>query len=142
MKDPNVGHVWFYGWLAAITTGLGALPLLFFSSHSSYWFGVSNAVAAGMMLSASYSLIAEGIALDDDGIQVMVQGVNISHFLRVCLGFLLGMLFVRSTKSVLADFQDFRMGDIEGLQAKKMFIVIFVIFFGVIDGVESGELGF
>ena len=127
VKDPNVGHVWFYGWLAAITTGLGALPLLFFSSYSTYWFGVSNAVAAGMMLSASYSLIAEGIALDDDGIQVMVQGVNISHFLRVCLGFLLGMLFVRSTKSVLADFQDFRMGDIEGLQAKKMFIVIFVM---------------
>ena len=26
VKDPNVGHVWFYGWLAAITTGLGALP--------------------------------------------------------------------------------------------------------------------
>ena len=30
-----------------------------------------------MMLSASYSLLAEGITLDDDGIQVMVQGVNI-----------------------------------------------------------------
>ena len=77
VKDPNVGHVWFYGWLAAITTGLGALPLLFFSSHSSYWFGVSNAVAVGMMLSASYSLLAEGITLDYDGIQVMVQGVSI-----------------------------------------------------------------
>ena len=28
-------------------------------------------------LSASYSLLAEGITLDYDGIQVMVQGVNI-----------------------------------------------------------------
>jgi zinc transporter ZupT len=35
------------------------------------------------------------------------------------------MLFVRSTKSVLADFQGLRMSEIEGLQAKKMFIVIF-----------------
>ena len=67
VRDPTVGHVWFYGWLAALTTGLGALPLLFLAKPSESLLGASNAVAAGMMLSASYSLVTEGVALDHDG---------------------------------------------------------------------------
>jgi hypothetical protein len=27
-KEPTVLHVWYYGWLSALSTGLGAIPLM------------------------------------------------------------------------------------------------------------------
>jgi hypothetical protein len=66
-KVPTVQHVWYYGWLSALSTGLGSIPLLFWSNPSSKWLGVSNAIAAGMMFSASFSLVDEGRKLEPDG---------------------------------------------------------------------------
>jgi hypothetical protein len=34
---------------------------------SDLWLGLSNAIAAGMMLSASFSLMEEGVSLEADG---------------------------------------------------------------------------
>lgn len=125
VKTPTVQHVWFYGWLAAITTGLGALPLLFFSKPADFWLGASNAIAAGMMLSASYSLVTEGVALDNDG--GSVYGHEVSHTARVVCGVLLGMLFVRCTKSFVEGYEDLRLGDISGLEAAKIFLIVSVM---------------
>lgn len=125
VKTPTVQHVWFYGWLAAITTGLGALPLLFFSKPADFWLGASNAIAAGMMLSASYSLVTEGVALDHDG--GSVYGHEVSHTARVVCGVLLGMLFVRCTKSFVEGYEDLRLGDISGLEAAKIFLIVSVM---------------
>jgi ZIP family zinc transporter len=41
----HVGHVFYYGWITAISTGFGALPFFFISSTSIFWIGVSNAIA-------------------------------------------------------------------------------------------------
>lgn len=125
VKTPTVQHVWFYGWLAAITTGLGALPLLFFSKPSDFWLGASNAVAAGMMLSASYSLVTEGVALEYDG--AALYGREVSHTVRVLAGVALGMLFVRCTKTFVEGYEDLRLGDISGLEAAKIFLIISVM---------------
>ena len=125
VKNPTVLHVWFYGWLAAITTGLGALPLLFFSKPSDFWLGASNAIAAGMMLSASYSLITEGMALDDDGAKLF--GHAVSHAVRVGTGVLLGMLFVRCTKSYVEAHEDLKLGGVSGMEAAKIFLIIAVM---------------
>jgi zinc transporter, ZIP family len=38
----SLSHVWFYGWITAISTGLGALPFLFLSEPSKYLMGISN----------------------------------------------------------------------------------------------------
>ncbi len=51
-------------------TGLGTLPLFLWNRPSGWWLGVSNAIAAGMMLSASFSLVSEGIKLQPDGASI------------------------------------------------------------------------
>lgn len=56
-REPTPLHVWYYGWITALSTGLGAVPLLMWSKPSDFWLGASNAIAAGMMLSASFSLV-------------------------------------------------------------------------------------
>lgn len=35
-------HVWYYGWITAVSTGAGVLPFFFFSEPNKYWMGVSN----------------------------------------------------------------------------------------------------
>jgi zinc transporter, ZIP family len=41
--EPTVHHVFFYGWLTAISTGLGVLPFIFHVTNvASYWVGISN----------------------------------------------------------------------------------------------------
>jgi hypothetical protein len=39
---PTLLHVWYYGWITALSTGLGVLPLVFAPELDSYWVGVSN----------------------------------------------------------------------------------------------------
>jgi zinc transporter ZupT len=58
--DTPLFQVFIYALITALATGLGALPFFFIKDISSSFLGKSNAVAAGLMLSASYSLIFEG----------------------------------------------------------------------------------
>lgn len=125
-KDPTVQHVWYYGWLAALSTGLGALPLLFMSKPDNKWMSVSNAIAAGMMLSASFSLVTEGIALDED--KLALFGVPLPHTARVAIGVLAGILFVVCTKSWVETHEDLTLGeDLTGLEAAKVLLIISVM---------------
>ena len=48
--------------VTALATGLGALPFVFVRRMSEAWLGISNAAAAGFMLSAALLLLAEGAA--------------------------------------------------------------------------------
>jgi hypothetical protein len=44
--EPTLKHVFYYGWLTALSTGLGALPFVFLPDVASYWVGICN----GMLL--------------------------------------------------------------------------------------------
>jgi len=39
---PTVQHVWYFGWLSAISTGLGVLPLVLVPDLDDYYVGVAN----------------------------------------------------------------------------------------------------
>ena len=57
MVEPTVATVFVAALVTALATGLGALPLLFVRSAGRVVLGASNAVAAGVMLAASLSLV-------------------------------------------------------------------------------------
>lgn len=59
--DVSLWVVLGYASLTAVATGLGALPLLITRRISTYWVGVGDAVAAGLMLAASFNLVFEGV---------------------------------------------------------------------------------
>ena len=39
-------HVWYFGWITALSTGLGTLPFVVVSEMNKWWLGVSNGACA------------------------------------------------------------------------------------------------
>jgi hypothetical protein len=39
---PTLNHVWYFGWISALSTGLGVLPLIFSPRLDTWWVGVTN----------------------------------------------------------------------------------------------------
>ena len=46
---PTVNHVWYFGWISALSTGLGVLPLVFSPDFNTFWVGVTNGKNIYMM---------------------------------------------------------------------------------------------
>jgi len=119
---PNVSHVWYFGWISALSTGLGVLPLVISPNLNSYWIGVTNAVASGMMIAASYSLITEGCEFDEPD-----DESDITSTLRTAIGTILGLVFIVGTKSFLDRHEDLTVGNLAGADARKVLLIIFVM---------------
>jgi NO-binding membrane sensor protein with MHYT domain len=63
----SLTQVFFYALLTAVATGLGALPFLFKKSLSKRRIAQANAVAAALMITASFALIYQGMEYADYG---------------------------------------------------------------------------
>jgi ZIP family zinc transporter len=61
MQVTAPAQVFLFALLTAVATGLGALPFIFVKNLTRRWLGASNAVAAGLMLAASFGLLYEGV---------------------------------------------------------------------------------
>lgn len=98
----------------AVATGLGALPFLFVHTVSDRFAAFSNAVAGGLMLGASFGLVAEG---RDYG------------RLETLGGALLGVLFILVTQKVLGDRdeEDLVFGAVTGERARPMLLMMVVM---------------
>jgi zinc transporter ZupT len=86
----DVGLVFAYGLVTALATGLGALPFLSVREISGRTVGRLNAVASGLMLGASFGLLAEGTRFG--GWQTFIGG-------------LVGILFILATNRYLREHQ-------------------------------------
>ncbi|KAL3805828.1 hypothetical protein HJC23_007789 [Cyclotella cryptica] len=120
---PTAHTVFYYGWISAVSTGLGVLPLLFVTTMQEYYIGLSNAIAAGMMMAASYSLFLEGCAFSDAH-----DRSSYSSPARTALGALLGLLFILTTKNFLERHDDsVKLGSLSGADTKKLLLIVFVM---------------
>eukprot|EP00531_Pseudo-nitzschia_arenysensis_P019364 CAMPEP_0116134708 /NCGR_PEP_ID=MMETSP0329-20121206/10795_1 /TAXON_ID=697910 /ORGANISM="Pseudo-nitzschia arenysensis, Strain B593" /LENGTH=316 /DNA_ID=CAMNT_0003629447 /DNA_START=377 /DNA_END=1327 /DNA_ORIENTATION=- len=121
-QHPSIQHVFYYGWITAVFTGLGAIPLAFAPNLASYWVGLSNAVAAGMMIAASYSLLSEGWAFEDPN-----DESKIPVYVRTIIGACVGLVFINVTERVLHEYEDLSVGGLAGADAKRALLIFFVL---------------
>jgi len=121
-QSPSIQHVFYYGWLTAIFTGLGAVPLAFAPNLASYWVGLSNAMAAGMMIAASYSLLYEGWTFEDPS-----DVSSVPVHIRTVVGAFAGLVFINVTERLLADYDDLSVGGLAGADAKRALLIFFVM---------------
>jgi zinc transporter, ZIP family len=96
----------------ALATGLGALPFLFRRGDFARWLGPANAVASGVMLGASASLIIEGWGRSP---------------VRTVGGTLFGALFVLLALAALGDNENLHLGRLRGTDARKALLIVGVM---------------
>ena len=150
---PTLQHVWYYGWITAISTGMGVLPLVFVPKLDSFWVGISNgtswsskrvccvwaarcsfvahsdarfviAVAAGMMVAASYSLFMEGCVVEE---LEHLSDLYYSTHIRTVFGALVGLAFIVGTKKFLDAHEDIHVGSLGGADARRALLVFLVM---------------
>ena len=112
MTEIGPGHVFLAALLTALATGLGALPFLFVPHMRRRWLGVSNCLAAGLMLGASFYLLLEGFAFSPG---------------RTLVGVLLGLALVDIGHRVLNHHPDLSIADIHGANAAKALMIVGVM---------------
>lgn len=111
-EHPTV-LVFLYALLTALATALGAIPFAFIRTVSKRVVGYSNALAAGLMLGASFGLIVEGARTRGGA---------------TLIGVLLGVIFMLLVQRFMGDHE----GETEflgarGVGAKKMLLIIAVM---------------
>jgi len=120
--------VFLAAFLTALATGLGAIPFFFVKNINRWWLSVCNAIAAGLMLGASHSLITEGIGYSP---------------VRVIVGILIGLVFIAFSHGVLKDRDELQVGALRGADALKALMIVGVMTLhsfseGVAVGVSFG----
>jgi ZIP family zinc transporter len=117
--------VFFAALLTALATGLGALPLAAKRFHGTNWLGRANALALGVMLGASLSLLIEGGE----------RSVG-----RVLAGAVAGALFVAVMRFVLSRVGAPDLAELSGADARKGVLIIAVMTaHSVAEGVGVGS---
>ncbi len=106
-----VTRVFVYASITALATGLGALPFLLVRRITSTVVAYSNAVASGLMLGASFGLLAEGT---QHGTWQVFVGANV------------GVLFILATSKWL-EGHDLQFGSVRGLGARRMLLIVIVM---------------
>ena len=113
MESPSVTSVFLFALLTAVATGLGALPFVFAKTPTRRWLGASNAIAAGLMLAASFGLIYEGVSY---------------NLLRTLVGALIGLGFIVLVRTLLQhDEHPAVFASMNGLDARKALLVVGVM---------------
>ena len=110
----DVSLVFLYALATALATGLGAIPFLFLSSVSDRAVSASNAIAAGLMLGASFGLVAEGTQYGA---------------LNTLGGAVLGVLFILVTQHLLRnhDGEELVFQAARGEGARRMLVMVIVM---------------
>jgi len=113
MQVTAPAQVFLFALLTAVATGLGAFPFIFVKNLTRRWLGASNAVAAGLMLAASFGLLYEGV---DYGLG------------RTLMGALTGLVFIVLVRRLLQrDEHPAVFAQMNDLDARKALLIVGVM---------------
>ncbi len=101
-------QVFLYGLLTALATGLGALPFAFVRRLTKATVAYADAIAAGLMLGASFKLVTEGTG---HGTWETILGANV------------GVVFIWLTERLLRG-RELTFGKLSGVGARRAVLVI------------------
>jgi ZIP family zinc transporter len=106
--------VFLYALFTAVATGFGAIPFLFVREISERFAAYAAAIAGGLMLGASFGLVAEGTGYG--------RGETLA-------GALLGVFFILATQRFLGDQdeQELMFEAATGESARKMLLILVVM---------------
>ena len=110
MTEPTILLVLIAATITALATGLGALPLLAArNGASARWLALGNAIAAGLMLAACHSLIAEGFEFSP---------------LRTLAGVVAGVGAILLANRWIKRHRGLSIASIQGADAAKAFLIV------------------
>ncbi|NBB96855.1 MAG: ZIP family metal transporter [Alphaproteobacteria bacterium] len=112
MTEPTLLIVFIAALVTALATGLGALPLLAARRMSGRTLSTGNALAAGLMLAASVTLVIEGFELSGP---------------RTIGGIVLGVVAIWLVKKLLDRQGSVSLGDMQGADAMKVLMIMGVM---------------
>jgi len=102
--------VFYYAMITAVATGVGAIPFFFFRNLTRKWLGISNAIASGLMLAASFGLIYEGLK----------HGEWFTF-----LGVMIGLIFIIFSQRIIDKYDDkFSIENINKVDSSKMLLIM------------------
>lgn len=102
--------VFLYAMITAVATGLGALPFFLIKDLTRSWLGISNAIASGLMLAASFGLIYEGLNHD---------------LWHTFYGIIIGLAFILISQKVLDKYDErFAIKNITKADSSKVLLII------------------
>ena len=81
-----------------------------------------KAIAAGMMIGASYSLVMEGILFDEPD-----DTSNMTSMMRTMIGIISGLAFILGTKSFLDAHEEIKIEGLQGADTRKILLIVFVM---------------
>lgn len=110
-SEPVI-DVFLYAMITAVATGLGALPFFFFKDLTRTWLGISNGIAAGLMLAASFGLIYEGL---EYSLWMTVGGI------------IAGLIFIIISQQFLDRYNDISFARLNKADASKILLIIGVM---------------
>jgi zinc transporter ZupT len=97
--------------VTALATGLGAIPFAFITRLGPHTMATTHALAAGLMLGASFGLLAEGAA---------------AGLWQTLIGGAAGIAFILATERAMAD-RDPVFGALSGAGARRMLLMVVVM---------------
>jgi len=128
LEASGAMQVFPYALATAIATGFGALPFSLAKHPTRRWLGISNALASGLMLAASFGLVYEGVAYG---------------LCRILLGMVLGLAFIVLTRAVVQEAPRAAFAQMGVADARKALLIVAVMTLhsfteGVAIGVSFG----
>ena len=113
MFEINFFTVFIAAMITALATGLGALPFAAIPNKiNKVWLGYANAMAAGLMLAASFALVIEGYEFGA---------------LKTLLGMLLGVFLVVLGEKMIDHDNAPDFADINSFDARQAFLIIAIM---------------
>lgn len=112
VMETSVWMVLLYASITAVATGIGALPFFVFHNVSSRTLGLANAAAAGLMLSASFQLIYEGLNYSPP---------------RTVIGMLIGLVSIVISRKLISQRGEPDIAELQNANAVKALLIIGVM---------------